>query len=71
MVWTFIYDVPPINEHASVETMTLTERNGRTYMTAISVHDSKESRDGHIQSGMEKGASETYERLDELLAKLA
>ena len=71
MVWTFIYDVPPINEHAATETMTLTERDGRTFMTAISVHDSKEARDGHVEAGMEKGAAETYDRLDELLAKLA
>jgi uncharacterized protein YndB with AHSA1/START domain len=72
VVWTFIYDVPPINEHESVETATLTElAGGRTKLTAISVHDSKESRDGHIEAGMEKGAAETYERLDEVLAKLA
>jgi uncharacterized protein YndB with AHSA1/START domain len=72
MVWTFIYDVPPINEHPSIETMTLSELPGsRTKMIAISVHDAKEWRDGHIEAGMEKGAAETYERLDELLAKLA
>jgi uncharacterized protein YndB with AHSA1/START domain len=71
-VWTFIYDVPPINEHAAVETMTLAELpGGRTKMTAVSVHDSKEWRDGHIEAGMEKGAAETYDRLDELLLKLA
>jgi uncharacterized protein YndB with AHSA1/START domain len=71
VVWTFIYDVPPINEHEAVETVTLTERDGRTTITVISVHDSKESRDMHVQSGMEKGAAETYDRLEELLAKLA
>ncbi|MGQ0569131.1 MAG: SRPBCC domain-containing protein [Armatimonadota bacterium] len=71
MVWTFVYDVPPINQFESVETMTLEERDGRTYMTAISAHGSKEARDGMVQSGMEEGAAETYDRLEDLLATLA
>jgi len=73
MVWTFIYDVPPINEHEAVETMTLEEIDGgqRTRLRAVSVHDSKEARDGHVEAGMEKGAAETYDRLEELLKKMA
>jgi len=71
IVWTFTYDVPPINEHEAVETVTFEERDGRTFLTVVSLHDSKESRDAHVQSGMEKGAGETYDRLEELLAKMA
>lgn len=71
IVQTFIYDVPPINQFESVETMTLREENGHTIVTVISRHGSKEARDGMLQSGMEKGAAETYDRLEELLAKLA
>jgi len=56
--------------HISVETMTLTERDGRTLLTVRDVFASKEDRDGMLQSGMEEGARETYERLDELLAEL-
>lgn len=42
--------------------------NGRTRLTAHSTYPSVEARDGMVESGMEKGLSEGYERLDELLA---
>lgn len=68
IVQTFIYDVPPMNEMPSVETATLTEQDGRTTVTAISKHPNKEARDAMLNSGMEAGAGETYDRLEELLA---
>jgi uncharacterized protein YndB with AHSA1/START domain len=68
---TWIYDVAPMNEHESIERMTLEERDGRTYFTTLVTHGSKEARDGHVNSGMEGGASETFDRLEELLKKLA
>jgi len=43
--------------------------DGRTKMTVASVFASREARDGMLASGMEGGMNETYERLDELLAK--
>jgi len=69
IVWTFEYE--PLAGHISVETMTLTERDGRTLLTVHNVFSSKEDLDGMLQSGMESGASESYERLDEVLAELA
>lgn len=66
---TFIYDVDFIRDFPSIETMVLTEKDGRTTLTATVKHLSKEARDGHLQSGMESGASETYDRLDVLLAE--
>jgi uncharacterized protein YndB with AHSA1/START domain len=42
--------------------------NGRTRLTGHSTYPSLEARDGMAASGMEKGVSEGYERLDELLA---
>ena len=71
MVWTFIYDVPPFDQFESVETLVLTEQDGRTTLTAVSKHGSKEARDGHVNSGMEKGAAESYDRLEELLGTMA
>ena len=57
--------------HISVETGTLTDLpGGRTLFTTRSVFTSKEDRDGMVQSGMESGLRESYERLDELLASL-
>lgn len=44
--------------------------NGRTRVTGNSVFPSVENRDGMIQSGMETGVVEGYERLDEMLAKV-
>ncbi len=54
----------------SVDTMTLTEEGGKTTITTTSVFDSVEQRDGMLQSGMETGAAETYDRLAELLEKM-
>jgi uncharacterized protein YndB with AHSA1/START domain len=44
--------------------------DGKTKLTAVSVFQSPEDRDGMIQSGMEKGVVEGNERLDELLTTL-
>ena len=64
---TFAYmDFPP-----SVETMTLEDLGLRTEMVVRAVYNSMEAREGMRQSGVETGAAETYERLDELLAHLA
>ncbi|HVY94936.1 MAG TPA: SRPBCC domain-containing protein [Bryobacteraceae bacterium] len=41
---------------------------GRTRMTSHVFHRSKDARDGHYNSGMEKGAAETFDRLEDLLA---
>jgi len=68
LVWTFEYEGMP--GHISVETLTFEEHGGKTTITAVSVHGSKEARDGMIESGMEAGAAETYERLDEYLQVL-
>ncbi len=56
--------------HVSVETATFEDiGDGRTKVTTVSVFHTTEERDGMLGSGMEGGMNETYERLDELLAK--
>jgi hypothetical protein len=67
-VWTFEYE--PLPGHVSVETMTLSERDGRTRRTVRDQFSSKEDLEGMVNSGMESGARESYERLDELIAEL-
>jgi hypothetical protein len=42
----------------------------RTRLTIQSLFQSIADRDGMVQSGMEQGMTEGYERLDELLATL-
>jgi uncharacterized protein YndB with AHSA1/START domain len=61
IVQTFEFDGMP--GHISVDTLVLEELDGRTRMTVTSVFASPEDRDGMLQSGMEKGASESYDRL--------
>jgi uncharacterized protein YndB with AHSA1/START domain len=68
IVWTFEWEGMP--GHISVETLTLEEQDGRTKLTATSVFDSVEDRDGMLQSGMEEGAAETWDRLAEYLATM-
>jgi uncharacterized protein YndB with AHSA1/START domain len=53
----------------AMNTMTLDERDGRTRMTLTGVYESREARDAVLRSGMETGASESFDRLAELLAE--
>lgn len=69
VIQTFEFDGLPESGHVALETMTLEALpNGRTRLTNQSIFQSVADRDGMIQSGMEQGVSEGYERLDEVLA---
>jgi uncharacterized protein YndB with AHSA1/START domain len=68
LVQTFEFEGMP--GEISVETMTLEDLGSQTRITVVSRFASKEARDGMLQSGMEQGARETYERLAEYLAAL-
>ena len=61
--------IPP--GHDYLVTVTLDEQDGQTKLRSHLQYRSPEDRDGHIQSGMEPGMRETYDRLAELLATLA
>jgi uncharacterized protein YndB with AHSA1/START domain len=47
----------------------LEDEDGRTLMTDTSVFQSVADRDGMLQSGMETGAAESFDRLDDFLAR--
>jgi uncharacterized protein YndB with AHSA1/START domain len=66
VVSTFEFEGMP--GHIVVDTVTLEEVNGKTTITVLSLFQSKEDLDGMLQSGMEGGANESYERFEELLA---
>jgi uncharacterized protein YndB with AHSA1/START domain len=68
IVWTFEFEGFPGS--VSVQTLTLEEHDGTTTLTATSVYDTVEERDGTLESGMEGGAAESMDRLDELLQLL-
>jgi uncharacterized protein YndB with AHSA1/START domain len=63
---TFVYE--PWPEAETVETIVFDAVTGGTMITGISRHTSIEARDRHVASGMEKGMSEGFEKLDELVA---
>jgi uncharacterized protein YndB with AHSA1/START domain len=67
IVSTFEFEGMP--GHVLLSTMTFEEQDGKTKLTDASVFQSVEDRDGMLQSGMEGGASESMDRLDEYLAK--
>jgi len=69
MIQTFEFEGLPEPGHVILDTMRLEELPGnRTKVTIQSIYQSVSDRDGMVQSGMEHGMNEGYERLDELLA---
>lgn len=69
MSQTFTYVMEPAIP-PSVDRAEFTElEGGRCRMVSTSTFESKELRDGMVQSGMETGVNEGNERLDELLAR--
>ncbi|MEA4908107.1 MAG: SRPBCC family protein [Chloroflexi bacterium] len=72
MIQTFEFEGLPEAGHVSLDSMTLEALpGGRTRITVHSVFQSVADRDGMVQSGMEDGLSQGYERLDELLVQMA
>ena len=68
LVHTFEWEGMP--GHVSSRRSTFEDLGGRTKVTTTSLFHTPEERDGMLASGMEGGLNESYERLDELLAKL-
>jgi uncharacterized protein YndB with AHSA1/START domain len=68
IVSTEIYEGMPGAE--AVNTMTLTEANGRTTLEILVQHASKEHRDAHIESGMEAGMQDAMDLLEEVAVSL-
>ena len=68
IVQTFTFDGEP--DSVALERMVFGDLgDGRTRLSSTSLVDSFEGRDAFIASGMEEGVRESYERLDELLAR--
>ena len=54
----------------AVDTLTLSESEGRTTMTILVQHASKEHRDAHIESGMEDGMQDALDLLEQVAVSL-
>jgi uncharacterized protein YndB with AHSA1/START domain len=72
LVYTEMYDVEPFNRgDPAVNTVIFTEEDGRTTVTLASLYPTNEIRDFVLQTGMEDGAGESYDRLAKHLETLA
>lgn len=69
VVFTEVY--APFPDNPSVCTVVLTEEKGKTRFTLTAQYDSLATRDMVLQSGMEKGAALSYDRLEEIARELA
>lgn len=69
IVSTEVFEGMP--DAASVNTLTLTETGGRTLLTILVQHTSKEHRDGHVNSGMESGLQESLDALERVVDSLS
>ena len=67
-VQTFEFEGMP--GHVAMDTLTLEDRDGRTFARTVSSFQSVEDRDGMVASGMEHGVRDSDERLAELLATM-
>jgi uncharacterized protein YndB with AHSA1/START domain len=70
IVHTERYETTGFTSPDALVTMTLIEQGGRTRLQSVILHPNKDSRDAHVNSGMENGARETFDRLEALLATL-
>ena len=68
MLQTFEFEGSPGN--VSLESLVFEDEDGKTVIRNHSVHQSVQARDAMIESGMEGGVNEGFDRLDELISKL-
>ncbi len=71
LVSTEAYEgIPDADAHAALDTLTLTEVDGRTTLTILVEHQTKEGRDAHIESGMEAGMQDAMDLLEQVAISL-
>jgi len=68
IVSTEVFEGMPVEP--AVTTDTFTEHHGRTTLTLLVEHSSKEIRDAHINSGMEGGMQESMDYLEQVANSL-
>ena len=74
LVTTEVYEGIPVpegeSEEGALNTLTLTEADGRTTLSLLVQHASQESRDMHIHAGMEDGLQDALDLVEELAVSL-
>jgi uncharacterized protein YndB with AHSA1/START domain len=69
LVSTEIYEGAP-EAGAALDTLTLTDENGRTTLTLLVEHQTKLARDMHVESGMEDGLQDALDLLERVAVEL-
>jgi uncharacterized protein YndB with AHSA1/START domain len=67
---SFTFEFEGVPGHIVLQTLILDEQQGKTKVTSIAAYDSLEDLDGMVNSGMESGARESWDRLAELIEKV-
>ena len=63
--------IPDPDGNAGLITVTLTEKDGRTYFECLCEYQDKTTRDAVIDSGMESGMQESYDALEQVAVSLS
>jgi uncharacterized protein YndB with AHSA1/START domain len=71
LVNTEIFEgIPDADDHAGLVTVTLTEKDGRTFMEMLCEYRDQSDRDAVIESGMESGMQESMDALEQVAVSL-
>ena len=68
IVCTEVFEGMPDGE--AVDTVTITEQDGRSTLTVLVDHSCREHRDAHIESGMDGGMQESMDALERVAVEL-
>ena len=72
LVSTEAYEgIPNPDDNASVNTLMLAEKKGRTMLTVICEYGNQQTRDMVIQSGMESGMQDAFDLLEEVAQSIS
>jgi uncharacterized protein YndB with AHSA1/START domain len=66
IVSTEVFEGYPEADAEALNTMTMSERDGRTTLTILVQHKNQEHRDAHINSGMEAGMQDAMDLLEQV-----
>ncbi len=70
LVYTECYDMPQFGNPEWLTTVTFDQTPTATLVTHTIRHNSREARDGHLQSGMQEGMIQMLTRLNEITAAM-
>lgn len=69
VVYTWIFE--PMPDKEALVTGLYEESGGKTTLTSVTAFANMEDRDGYLATGALEGASQTYERLDEVIKSIS